>query len=202
MDESKELNAQVQENLRAIWKGGAVVQPSWTPDQITTRAEMFEAQARKLARWDLFAFLLVPVLIVGVVLVVDLPAQLRESHGRIQFAGAVLLILCSVMGAIWSRRYGHAAVASNANDLLASHLERLARLRDWYASTPWGSALYLPGGGLVMIGTGMNPKGHGWETPIIWAGVAAFVYVASCIHMKIKARALQREIESLEALRS
>jgi hypothetical protein len=202
MDEQNELNVQVEANLRAIWKGGAVVQPTWTPDQIGARAAAFEAQARRLALADMFAFILVPVVILAAAFVLDLPALLGEPYGRIQFSGAVLLFLCSVLGALWSRRYSHAAVGSNANDLLASHLERLARLRDWYISTPWGSALYLPGAGLVMIGSGMNPKGRGWEMPIIWAGVAIFVYLASCIQMKIKARALQREIDSLEALRS
>lgn len=52
-----------------------------------------------------------------------------------------------------------------------------------------------------MVGVGMKPPGNGWETPIIWTGVTAFVYLACCIQMKIKAWGLQREIDSLEAMR-
>src|SRR6186997_1280764 len=55
---------------------------------------------------------------------------LMDEFGRIQIAGALLLILCSAVGAL-ALRHSYSAVTSNANALLASHLERLARLRDW-----------------------------------------------------------------------
>ena len=61
--------------------------------------------------------------------------------------------------------------------------------------------MYLPGAALVMVGVGMNPAGKGWEMPIIWTGIASFAYLASCIQMKLKAGGLQREIDSLEAMR-
>jgi hypothetical protein len=201
MNNPSELNAQVEAHLRAIWKGGSVVQPIWTPEQVRARALHFEAHAKKLARLDLVSFLLLPVVLVGALFFVDARALMHHPWGRIQLAGWLLLFLCSLLGIYWSRRYSHAAVTSNANDLMASHLERLARMRDWLASAPWGTALYLPGAALVMVGTGMSPTSGGWEKPILWTGVAVFAYIASCIHAKIKARGLQREIDSLEALR-
>jgi hypothetical protein len=201
MNDQSDLNTQVEAHLRAIWKGGSVVQPTWTPGQVQARAMIFEAHAKRLARLDLISFLLLPVILVAVLFVVDVRALIQEPSGRIQLAGWSLLFLCSALGVFWSRRYSHAAVTSNANDLLASHLERLARLRNWYASAPWGSALYLPGAALVMVGLGMSPTGGGWEKPIIWAGIALFAYIASCIQMKIMAGGLQREIDSLEAMR-
>lgn len=200
MNSQTELNAPVEAHLRAIWKGGVVAQPSWTPEQIHARAMQFEAQARKLALGDLLGFLLVPAIVVGVLIAMDVRTLIHLPFGRIQVTGAVLLILCSVVGLLASRG-SYAAVTSNANALLASHMERLSKLRDWYASTPWGAALYFPGGALVMIGVGMNPQGAGWEKPIIWAGVAAFGYLVACIQTRLKAQALQREIDSLEALR-
>jgi hypothetical protein len=195
-----DLNAQVISNLQAIWKGGSVVQPTWTPEQIHERAMQFEVKSRRMAWGDLVSFLLLPLILLGIVFVIDLRAVLQESWGRIQFAGGVLLSLCSLIGLLASRRHSY-AVTSNADDLLASHLERLARLRDWYASTPWGAGLYLPGIVLVFIGIGLNPNGGGWEKPIIWVGVTAFVYIAACIQTRIKAHALQREIDSLKPLR-
>jgi uncharacterized membrane protein len=200
MNSQSDLNAQVETHLRAIWKGNSVVQPTWTPEQVQARAMRFEAHTRSLALGDLASFLLVPAIVLGVLFAVDVRALAQQPFGRIQIAGAVLLILCSVVGLLASRR-SYAAVTSNANDLLASHLERLSRLRDWYVSTPWGAALYLPGAALVVIGVGMNPAGAGWEKPIIWAGVAAFFYLVACIQTRLKARALQREIDSLKALR-
>jgi hypothetical protein len=201
MSDQLDLDDQVQAHLRAIWKGGSVVQPVWTSEQIHARAMQFEARARKLARMDLLGFLLLPAILLAVLFIVDVRALAKEPFGRIQLAGWALLFLCSALGALWSRRYSYAAVTSNANDLLASHLERLARLRDWYSSTPWGAGLYLPGAALVMVGVGMNPAGKGWEMPIIWTGIASFAYLASCIQMKLKAGGLQREIDSLEAMR-
>ena len=201
MNNPLDLNAQVEAHLRAIWKGGSVVQPTWTPEQVRARARLFEAQARRLARLDLISFLLLPVVLIGVLFFVDARALMHLPWGRIQLAGWLLLFLCSLLGIFWSRRYSHAAVTSNANDLMASHLERLNRMQAWLASAPWGSALYFPGATLVLVGTGMSPTGGGWEKPIIWGGVAVFAYIASCIQAKIKARGLQREIDSLEALR-
>jgi hypothetical protein len=200
MGSQSDLNAQVEAHLRAIWKGSSVVQPTWTPEQVRARATRFEAHARRLALGDLAGFLLVPAIILGVLLAVDARALAHQPFGRIQIAGAALLVLCSVVGLLASR-HSYVAVTSNANDLLASHLERLSLLRDWYASTPWGAALYLPGAALVMIGVGMNPAGAGWERPIIWTGVASFAYLVACVQTRLKARALQREIDSLEALR-
>lgn len=200
MNSQSDLSAQVEAHLRSIWKGNSVVQLTWTPEQVQARAMRFEAYTRKLARGDLAGFLLLPAIVLGVLVAVDVRALAQQPFGRIQIAGAVLLILCSLVGLLASR-LSYAAVTSNANDLLASHLERLARLRDWYASTPWGAALYLPGTALVMIGVGMNPAGAGWEKPIIWAGAAAFFYLLACIQTRIKARALQREIDSLQELR-
>ncbi len=200
MNSQSDLNAQVETHLRAIWKGSSVVQPTWTPEQVRARAMRFEAHTRKLALGDLAGFLLVPAIVLGVLVAKDVRAMAQQPFGRIQITGAALLVLCSVVGWLASRR-SYAGVTSDANDLLASHLERLSRLRDWYASTPWGAALYLPGAALVMIGVGMNPAGAGWEKPIIWAGVASFVYLVGCIQTRLKARALQREIESLKALR-
>ena len=168
MNSQSDLNAQVEAHLRAIWKGNSVVQATWTKEQVQARAERFEADTRRLALGDLAGFMLVPAIVLGVLVAVDVRALALAPFGRIQIAGAALLVLCSVVGLLASRR-SYAAVDSNANDLLASHLERLSRLRDWYASTPWGAALYLPGAALVMIGVGMNPAGAGWEKPIIWA---------------------------------
>jgi hypothetical protein len=200
MNSEADLNAEVETNLRAIWKGSSVVQPTWTPEQVQARAMQFEAQARKLARGDLAGFLLLPAFILVVLLVMDVRALAQQPFGRIQIAGAVLLVLCSMVGLLASR-HSYAAVTSNANDLLASHLERLSLLRDWYASTPWGAAMYLPGAALVLIGAGMNPAGAGWEGPIICTGVVSFFYLAACVQTRLKARALQREIDSLAALR-
>jgi hypothetical protein len=200
MNSQFDLNAQVEANLRAIWKGGAVVQPTWTPEQVEARAKRFEAHARGLAFGDLMGFLLLPVIVLGVLLAVDGRDLTQQPYGRVQFAGCALLLMCSVVGFLASR-YTYAAVTSNAGDLLASHLERLARLRDWYASTPWGAALNFPGLALLLIGWGMNPAGAGWEKPIIWAGIASFLYLVACIQTKLKARSLQREIASLETMR-
>jgi hypothetical protein len=200
MNSQSDLNAQVESHLRTLWKGSSVVQPTWTPEQIQARAMRFEAHTRKLALGDLASFLLVPAIVLGVLIAMDVRALAQQPFGRIQIAGAVLLVLCSLVGLLASRQ-SHAAVTSNANDLLASHLERLSRLRDWYASTPWGAALFLPGAALVVIGVGMNPAGTGWEKPIIWSGLASFGYLVACIQTRLKARALQREIDSLQALR-
>ena len=142
MNSQIDLNAQVEANLRAIWTGSAIVQPTWTPDQVEARAKRFEAHTRGLAFGDLMAFLLLPVIVLGVVLAVDGRDLTQQPYGRVQFVGWALLFMCSVVGLLASR-YSYAAVTSSAGDLLASHLERLARLRDWYASTPWGVALYL-----------------------------------------------------------
>ena len=201
MNNQSDLNTQVEAHLRAIWKGGTVVQPTWTPEQVRARAMQFEAHARKLARGDLIAFLLLPAILLGALFVIDIRALIQQPSGRIQLAGWTLLFLCSVVGILASRRNSYAAVPGNADDLLANHLERLSRLRDWYASTPWGAALYLPGAALVMIGVGMSPTGGGWERPIIWTGVASFFYLVACIQTRLKARGLQREIDSLEAMR-
>ena len=201
MNNQPVLDEQVQAHLRAVWKGGSVAQPVWTLQQLQLRATQFEARARKLARLDLLGFLLLPAILLIALFMSNIRVLVKEPYGHVQLAGGALLLLCSLLGALWSKRYGYAAVTSNANDLLAGHLERLSRLRDWFAATPWGTGLYLPGAALVMVGVGMNPAGNGWETPIIWTGVAAFVYLAGCIQMKIKAWGLQREIDSLEALR-
>jgi hypothetical protein len=201
MNHPSDLNSQVETHLRAIWKGSSVLQPTWTPEQVKARAMQFEAHARKLARGDLVAFLLLPAILLGALFTVDIRALIQQPSGRIQLAGWTLLALCSVVGLLASRHNSHAVTTSNANDLLASHLERLSRLRDWYASTPWGAGLYLPGAALVMIGVGMSPTGGGWEKPIIWTGVASFFYLVACIQTKLKARSLQREIDSFEAMR-
>jgi len=200
MSSQSDLNTQVEAHLRAIWTGSSMVQPVWTPEQVQARAMRFEAHARRLALGDLVSFLLIPAIILSTPLFVDVRALVQQPYGRIQVAGAVLLILCSAVGLLASR-LSYSAVTSNANALLATHLERLARLRDWNLSTPWGAGLYLPGVALVMIGSGMNPAGGGWEKPIIWTGVAAFVYILGCVQTRLKARALQREIDSLKALR-
>ena len=200
MSSQSDLNTLVEAHLRDIWKGSSVLQPTWTPEQVQARAMRFEAQTRKLALGDLVSFLLIPAIILSAPLFVDVRTLVQQPYGRIQIAGALLLILCSAVGALALRR-GYSAVTSNANALLASHLERLARLRDWYASTPWGAGLYLPGVALLLTGSGMNPTGAGWEKPIICAGVVAFVYMVGCIQTRLKARALQREIDSLKALR-
>jgi hypothetical protein len=201
MNNRAALDAQLEANLRAIWKGSSVVPISWTPEQIETRARQFEARAKRQAMGDLLAFVLLPLLVIGVGLSVDMRALLHESWGRILIAGAVLLCLCSLVGLLALKRHSYAAVPGNAGDLLASHLERLARLRDWYASTPWGVAMYIPGAILVMIGSALNPKGKGWEMPIIWAGIAAFVFIVACVQTRLKAQSLQREIDSLKRLR-
>jgi hypothetical protein len=143
----------------------------------------------------------VPAIVLAALLTADVRNLIQQPYGRIGVTGAVLLVLSSVVGFLVLRRYSYAAVTSNASDLLASHLERLSRLRDWYASTPWGAGFYLPGVALVLISAGMNPAGHGWEMPIIWSGVAAFIYVLACIQTRLKAQALQREIDSLRVLR-
>jgi hypothetical protein len=200
MNRQDDLNAQVEAKLRAIWKRASVVQPTWTPEQVEARAKRFEVHAKRLAVGDLLGFLLLPVIMLGVVVTVDGRALIHEQYGRIQFAGWVLLLLCSVVGFLASR-YSYAAVTYDVSNLLASHLERLARLRDWYASTPWGVALYLPGLALLLIGWGMNPASANWEKPIICAGIASFLYLVTCIQTKLMARGLEREISSLEATR-
>lgn len=201
MNTPTDLNTQVEANLRAIWKGGSVLQPTWTAEQVQARAMQFEARARKLAFGDRVGFLLLPIVIVAALIVRDLRTLIHQPSGRIVVAGAVLLILCSVVGFLALRRHSYAAVTTNANDLFASHLERLSRLRDWYVSTPMGAALYLPGTALVLIGSGMNPVGASRELSIICGGLAAFAYVLACIQTRLKAQALQREIDSLAALR-
>ena len=201
MNSRSELDAEVEAHLRAIWKGGSVIQPTWTAEHIQARAKRFEAHARKLAFGDAISFLLVPAIVVAALLAADVRNLMQQPHGRIGITGAVLLVLSSVVGFLVLRRHSYATVTSNVNDLLGSHLERLSRLRDWYASTPWGAGFYLPGVVLVLISAGMNPAGHGWEMPVIWAGVAAFIYVLACIQTRLKAQALQREIDALQVLR-
>ena len=200
MNSQSDLNAQVETHLRAIWKGGSAVRPTWTPEQVRARATGFEAYVRRLGLADLMGFLLLPVIVLAALITIGFKTLTQQPFGRIQIAGEALLFLGSAVGFLASRR-SYATVTSNANALLTTHLERLSRLRDWYASTIFGAALYFPGLALVLIGWGMNPAGSGWEKPIIWAGVAAFVYLVACIQTRIRARVLQREIDSLEALR-
>lgn len=200
MNSQSDLNAQVETHLRAIWKGGAAARPTWTPEQVRARAGGMQAHARKLGLADLMGFLLLPVIVLVALITIGFKTLMQQPFGRIQVAGEALLFLGSAVGFLASRR-SYAAVTSNANALLNSHLERLSRLRDWYASMVWGAALYFPGLALVLIGWGMNPAASGWEKPIIWAGVAAFVYLVACVQTRIRARDLQREIDSLEALR-
>jgi hypothetical protein len=202
MNDESTLDAEVEAHLRAIWKGGAVSLPTWTPEQVQKRATQFEAHTRRLAFGDLLGFLLVPLIVLVAVFRLNVPALAHHSFGRIQLTGAALLILCSLVGYLVSRNHSYAIAISDAHDLLASHLERLARLRDWYLSTPWGAGMYLPGVALILIGVGMNPNGLGWEMPIIGTGIGSFVYLIGCVQTRLKARSLQREIDSLAAMRS
>lgn len=200
MNGQSELNTQMEAHLRAIWKGGSAARPAWTAEQVRARATRFGAQAGRLGLWDLMGFLLLPVIVLAALFTVGFKMLAQQPFGRIQIAGEALLFFGSAVGFLASRRRV-AAVTSNANALLASQLERLCRLRDWYASTSWAIALYLPGLTLVLIGWGMNPAGGGWVKPITWAGVATFLYIAACMRTRIRARELQREIDSLEVLR-
>src|SRR5262245_6909083 len=98
MNREYDLNAQVEANLRTIWKHASVIQPTWTPEQVEARAKRFEVRTGRLAVADLMGFLLLPVIILGVVVAVDGRALIQEQYGRIQFAGWALLLLCSVVG--------------------------------------------------------------------------------------------------------
>jgi len=111
MSSQSDLNTQVEAHLRAIWKGSSMVQPVWTPEQVQARAMRFEAHARRLALGDLVSFLLIPAIILSTPLFVDVRALVQQPYGRIQVAGAVLLILCSAVGLLASR-LSYSAVTS------------------------------------------------------------------------------------------
>src|SRR5262245_38377855 len=95
MNCQSEQNAQVEAHLRAIWKGGSVGQPTWTPEQVRARAMRSGAHARRMGLGDLMGFLLLPIVVLGALLAVGFKTLTQQPFGRIQIAGEALLFLGS-----------------------------------------------------------------------------------------------------------
>jgi hypothetical protein len=178
-----------EDQLKEIWRGGAVTALRMEPAQLRERSERFDASIRRRNLRDQLCFALVAVMCVCGLLL----------DGVMLRVGSALMLAWALFSMYTLHRYGAATgtpPGSDAQTLVAQHGRQLERQRDIALSWPWGVGLAIPGFILVTVGSRIRS----WEFSAAVIGVFLFLYVGVVIYGKVRAAQWQREIEALRAM--
>lgn len=186
-----------EDQLKEIWRGGAVTALRMEPAQLRERSERFDASIRGRNRRDQLCFALVAVMCACGLLL----------GGVMVRVGSALMVAWAVFSMVTLRRFGAATgtpSGSDAQTLVAQHGRQLERQRDIALSWPWGVGLAIPGFILTTVGLGLGQgigsRFRGWEFSATLSGVFLFLYAAIVIYGKVRAAQWQREIDALRAM--
>jgi hypothetical protein len=181
-----------EEQLRAIWRGQAVMASQMTPQELRARAARFESVIRRRSLRDQVSFALTAALCAyGIFL-----------DGVLVRDGSALLLIWAAFSMYTLHRFGSVVAApadASAQTAAAYHQRQLERQRDRVLSWPWGLGLALPGFLLVVVSAGVGSRHANWEIAAVMTGVFLFLYGAIVIYGKILAGQWQREIDSLRS---